>query len=125
MCDSIDDLLELEHRGWRSRCDGTAVEFFASVMAADTRVVLGDGAVMDRDQALSAMAGAPPWVRYELSQPRFLSLGPEAAALIYRARAFADDGEVPIFSGSMSSVYIRHAGALRLALFQQSHDLAA
>jgi hypothetical protein len=124
MCESIDDLLELEHQGWRARCDGTAALFYGSVMSDDSRVVLGDGVVLDRSQALRVMARAQPWVRYELAQPRFLSLGPEAAALIYRARAYSADGQ-PVLSAAMSSVYVRHEGALRLALYQQSHELAA
>jgi hypothetical protein len=48
----MDDLLELEHAGWASLCDGTGSEFYGDVLSESGIMVLADGSVMTRDDVV-------------------------------------------------------------------------
>ena len=80
-------------------------------------MVFGFG-VLDRAQALEAMADAPPWSWFRIEEPRVVELGADAAALTYLATA-QRDGEAE-FSGRTTSVYVRSDGSWRLVLHQQT-----
>ncbi|GAA3662834.1 hypothetical protein GCM10022202_25580 [Microbacterium marinilacus] len=60
----------------------------------------------------------PPWRTYEIADERVIPLGHECAVLVYTGPAYRD-GDEPAFVALMSSVYTRHDGAWRLALYQQ------
>ncbi len=44
----LDELLELEHAGWRSLCDSTGGRFHGDLMADNARMVLANGVVLSR-----------------------------------------------------------------------------
>ena len=115
----LEGLLGLERRGWESLCDGTAADFYGSLMTDDGLMVLANGAVLDRPTVVAALRGSPPWQAYQLSDARVVRAGPDAAALVYTGRARRDDAEPP-FVGAMSSLYVRADGEWRLALYTQT-----
>lgn len=115
----IAELLELEHRGWRSLCDGTGTRFYSEIMTSDGVMVLSHGQVLDRAEVAESLRHAPPWHRYEISDERIVQLGAGAAALVYTGRAFRDDEEPPL-TALMSSAYVRTDDGWRLAVYQQT-----
>lgn len=114
----LDELLALEHAGWRSLCDSTGGAFYGSTMTADGAMVLVDGSVLDRDAVAASLSEAPPWASYEIVEPRVLPLGDDAASLLYTGRASREQGEA--FAARMASTYVRTADGWRLALYQQT-----
>lgn len=116
---AVDDLLELEHAGWRSLCDGTGGAFYGSVMTDDAVMVLAHGFVLDKAAVAASLDEAPPWRGYEITDARLVAIGGAAAALVYTGRAWRDDGEPP-FVALMSSVYVRVDDAWRLTVYQQT-----
>lgn len=115
----LEELLELERAGWDSLCDGTADKFFGGLMAADAVMVLANGMIMDRDAVTSALGQAPPWDRYEISDPRLIVIDTNTAAVVYVGTGYRDSADKP-FVGAMSSVYHRGTEAWALVLYQQS-----
>ncbi|KII00502.1 hypothetical protein LP52_01400 [Streptomonospora alba] len=113
------ELLELEHRGWRSLCDGTGADFYGSLMTADGLMVLAHGQAFDRATVVASLNEAPTWSGYEIDDVRLVAVGPDEAALVYRARAHRGSADSE-FVALMSSVYTRRDGAWRLALYQQT-----
>jgi hypothetical protein len=82
-------------------------------------MVLADGMVLDRMEAVASLSEAVPWDRYSIADARLVNVGSEGAALVYIARA-QRDGEDASFVALISSVYRRGAGVWRLALYQQT-----
>ena len=115
----IHELLDLEHQGWRSLCDGTGAQFYGSVMTEDGVMVLANGAVFDRPTVVASLNDAPTWDEYEIVDERLVRLGGDQAILVYTGRA-TRGGDEPEFVALMSSVYTRHDGTWRLALYQQT-----
>src|SRR5699024_12375736 len=108
------ELLELEHRGWRSLCESTGDEFYGRIMTSDGVMVLAHGEVFDREQVVQSLGGAPPWRTYEIDQERRIPLGPEAAALVYRGTAYREDPE-PAFAALLARVCVRAAEGRAMA----------
>jgi hypothetical protein len=111
-------LLEIEHAGWQSLCNGTAAAFYGDVMTDDGVMVLANGQVMDRDQIVDALGSSPSWSSYEIAAPRTVVIGRDSRALVYTGtghRQGADD-----FVGIMTSVYVREGDTWKLALYQQT-----
>ncbi|WP_026922227.1 nuclear transport factor 2 family protein [Glycomyces arizonensis] len=115
----IDELLELEHAGWRSLCEGTGGAFYGSVMTDDAVMVLAHGVAMDRDAVVASLDEAPPWSGYAITEERVIAVGEAARALVYRGRAWREGGGAA-FVALMSSVYTRAGDGWRLALYQQT-----
>ncbi|WP_370333908.1 nuclear transport factor 2 family protein [Mycolicibacterium hippocampi] len=115
----IEELLELEHAGWKSLCEGTGDRFYGGLMTGDAVMVLANGAVMDRDTVTSALGQSPPWARYEIDDVRLIEVAPDTAALVYTGKGWRDGQQAP-FVGAMSSVYHRAADGWKLVLYQQS-----
>ncbi|GEK78734.1 nuclear transport factor 2 family protein [Agrococcus baldri] len=113
-----DELLELEHAGWRSLCEGTGGDFYGRTMAERGLMVLVDGSVLDRDAVAASLSDAPRWASYEITEPRLLVLGDDAASLVYTGTARREQGDD--FVASMASTYVREGGGWRLALYQQT-----
>ncbi len=112
------ELLDLEHRGWASLCDGTGDRVYGDLMTDDGVMVLANGAVMTRSDVVASLAQAPPWDGYDIADERVVSAGPDAAALVYTGtgrREGADD-----FVGVMTSLYVRREDGWRLALYTQT-----
>lgn len=116
---TLDELIELEHEGWRSLCESRGGTFYGDLMTPDAVFILVNGAIMSRDEIAASLDGAPGWDSYEIADARVIELGPDAAALAYRATATRADLSDP-FVALMSSVYRRLDGRLRLALYQQT-----
>jgi hypothetical protein len=112
------DLLALERRGWNSLCDGRGGAVYGDLMTAEARMVLVDGSVLDRDAVVASLDGAPTWSHYEIAEPHVIPLGPDSAALVYRATARRDDA--PPFTALMTSVYRLVDGMPQLALYTQT-----
>lgn len=113
-----DELLELEHAGWRALCDGSASAFYADTMTEDGVMVLAHGQAMDRDAVVTSLAESPAWDSYEIREPRLLELSPDAATLLYSATATRDGA--PPFTALMTSTYVRRGSSWRLACYTQS-----
>ncbi|WP_206446979.1 DUF4440 domain-containing protein [Agrococcus sp. KRD186] len=114
----LEELLALEHAGWRSLCDATGGDFYGRTMTDDALMVLVDGSVLDRDAVAASLSDAPPWASYEIVEPRLLALGDDAASLVYTGVARREQGED--FVARMASTYVREGGGWRLALYQQT-----
>jgi hypothetical protein len=115
---SLEQLLALEHEGWRALCEGRGSRFYGDLMTPDGLMVLGHGMVLGRAQVVESLDHAPPWDRYEISAPRLVEVDERAAALVYRATAVRKGAEP--FTALMSSVYRRVGGRDRLTLYQQT-----
>lgn len=113
-----DELLELERAGWDSLCQSRGDEFYGNVMTDDALMVLANGMVMDRSMVVQALAEAPAWADYEIDDPRMITVGNEAYALVYTGTGRRDGDED--FVGIMTSVYVRQDGGWKLAFYQQT-----
>jgi hypothetical protein len=113
----MNDLEALERAGWDALCAGTGGQFYGSLMTPDAVMVLAHGAVLDRDQVVASLDEAPPWTAYRLSDARAVTLGPDAAALVYRGEASRPGQD---FAALMTSCYVRRDGDWRLAVYQQT-----
>ena len=116
-----DEVEDLERRGWEALSGPDGAAFYTDVMA-DDGVMLFPGIILNRDQSLHAIAGAPPWATFDLEDVRVVEAGADGAVVIYRATA-RREGEAP-YRAWMSSVYARRDGRWRLVLHQQSPDIA-
>ena len=76
---TIEELLALEHRGWKSLCEGTGADFYAQIMTPDAVMVLAHGLVLDRDAVRGSLNNAPPWDRYEIRDERLVQLTEDTA----------------------------------------------
>ena len=114
----IAELLELEHQGWSSLCDGTGADFYGRLMTPDAVMVLAHGLAMDREAVIASLNDAPPWQAYDISDERLVEVDADTAALIYTGRA--SRGSEDHFHALMSTVYTRCDGQWRLALYQQT-----
>jgi hypothetical protein len=113
------ELPALERRGWDALCEGTAAAFYGDVMTPDGVMVLADGTVMGRDAVVAALGAAPAWHRYDLTDVRVVPASDGAAALVYRGRAWREEGGDP-FTAVMTSLYVRDGSRWRLALYTQT-----
>ncbi|WP_460741257.1 nuclear transport factor 2 family protein [Mariniluteicoccus endophyticus] len=114
----LDTLVALERRGWDALSDGTGGTYYGDLMTDDALMVLVNGIVMDRATVVASLDQAPTWDHYELTDPRRVDLGADAAALAYRATA--QRGGEPPFEALMTSVYRLVDGTPRLALYTQT-----
>lgn len=114
----LDELLALEHAGWRSLCEASGGDFYGRTMTSDGLMVLVDGSVLDRDAVAASLSDAPPWAEYEITEPRLLTHGDAAASLVYTGVARRQTGDA--FVARMASTYVRQGGSWRLALYQQT-----
>jgi hypothetical protein len=115
----LKQLMELERAGWDSLCASRGGDHYGRLMTPDAAMVLVNGAVLDRHTIAASLNGSPPWAAYELSDERLVTVGTDAAAVVYRARAWRD-GEPDAFVALMSSTYHLVDKRPRLALYQQT-----
>jgi hypothetical protein len=112
-----EELLALERRGWEALCSDAGADYYRAHLADGALIAFPFG-VMDRAEALAAMERAAPWSDFEITDPRVVSLGADAAVLVYAVTAHRPDQE-PL-AAVMSSTYVRAAGGWQLAFHQQS-----
>ncbi|WP_405165087.1 nuclear transport factor 2 family protein [Nocardia sp. NBC_01499] len=115
----LNELLDVERKGWDSLCDGTAADFYGSLMTGDAVLVLANGMILDRGEVVAALNDSPPWRTYEILDPRLVDADVDSKILVYTGVAYGE-GEAPAFRGIMSSVYLRAGGEWKLALYQQT-----
>lgn len=115
---TAEDLIALEHDGWRSLCDGTGGDFYGDLMAPEGTMILAHGFALTRAEVIASLADAPPWERYEIEDARVITLAEGVASVVYTGRGFRPDE--PPFVALMSSTYVREGGRWRLALYQQT-----
>ena len=116
---SIDDLLELEHKGWQSLCSSSGADFYGQLMTEDGVMILSHGFVLTREQVIESLNEAPPWSKYEITEERLVPLDEFSAVLVYQGTAWRDE-TAPEFQALMSSVYVRRQNEWRLATYQQT-----
>ncbi len=114
----LEELLELEHAGWRALCDGTGSEFYGKVMTGNGRMVLANGAVLTRSEVIDSLDQAPSWASYSIDDPTTVSIGRNVAVLVYTGTGRRGEGDD--FVGVMSSTYVHGADGWKLALYQQT-----
>lgn len=115
----MDELLRLERRGWDSLCDSTGADFYGQIMTDDGVMILAHGFVLNRQQVIDSLNGAPSWSRYEISEERLVRLDDSSAVLVYRGAAWRGGAE-PEFRAWMASTYVKRDGRWRLASYQQT-----
>ncbi|MDA0563417.1 DUF4440 domain-containing protein [Streptomonospora sp. S1-112] len=111
---------ELEERGWRALAQGgaAAAGFYREVLDADPLMLLPGGLRLAGREAVIAAMGGPPWSTYRLEEIDVLRPAPDTAVVAYAATA--QRGAAPAYSALISSLYVRRAGAWRLAFHQQT-----
>lgn len=115
---TLDELLALEHQGWRSLCEGTGDTFYGSLMTERAVMVLTGGLVLDRNAVISSLSDAPTWDDYEITEVRTIETTPNTVVLVYTGHARR--GAEPVFAAWMSSVYAQSGNVWRLCLHQQT-----
>ena len=115
----LDELLKLERAGWQALSNATGDKYYGSIMTDDGLMVLADGSIMDREAVIGALDKAPPWARYEIDDPRVVTIDDDTAALVYVGTGYREGADEP-FVGAMSSVYHRTSEGWQLALYQQT-----
>ena len=115
----MDELLELEHDGWRALCTGKGAEHFGALMTDDARMVMATGDVLTRDDVVAALADAPAWDTYTIEHPTTVPVTDDVVALVYTGTGHRGD---TTFRGTMASVYVRTRQGWQLALYQQTAD---
>jgi hypothetical protein len=111
------ELIEVERRGWEALCSDQAASYYQQHLTDDALMAFPFG-VMDREEALRAMAAAEPWSRYEMQDPRVIPLGPDCGVVVYSVTAQREGQET--FSAVLSSTFVRRSGGWQLAFHQQS-----
>ena len=111
------ELIQVERRGWEALCSDEAEVYYRQHMTEDALMAFPFG-VMDKEEALSAMAGAVPWSHYEMQNPRVVPLGQDSGVVVYSVTA-QREGQDP-FSAVLSSTFVRRDGDWKLAFHQQS-----
>ena len=107
---------ELERRGWQALSGPDGAAFYADVMADDGLMVF-PGMVLDRHQSLRAIADAPPWSHFELSDVRVVDVSADVVLIVYGADARRGEFR---YRAEMSSLYARRKGRWLLVMHQQS-----
>jgi len=111
-------LVDLERAGWEALSKPReGARFYGEHLADDAVMVFGFG-VLDRAQAIEAMASAAPWSSFRIEEPRVVELGDSAAVLTYLATAQREGDEE--YVGRTTSVYVHSKGSWRMALHQQT-----
>lgn len=112
--------MALERAGWEALSGAPpGPRAFYDRVLTDDAVMIVPGLVLDRRAALESWDGVPPWMDYELVDPRMIGLGLDAAALTYVAVA-RRDGQAEPYRAVMTSVYVRGTSGWRLAIHQQT-----
>ena len=114
----FDQLLYLEHEGWKSLCGESAAEFYRDAMTEDGYMILANGMKMSRDEVVAALGNAPPWDGYSIDEPKMFRIAENVFGLIYRGTGTREGGED--FTALMTSVYTKDSGKWLLALYTQT-----
>jgi hypothetical protein len=117
MTDLATELIALEHEGWNALVAGDAAGYYGEHLASGALMAFPFG-VMTRQPAIDAMAAAPPWESFEISDAQVVELTADSGVVVYTVVA-RRPGEEP-YSAVVSSTFAREGGRWRLAFHQQS-----
>lgn len=112
-----EEFLALEREGWDALSSSRAADYYRRHLAENALMAFPFG-VVDRTQAMDAIASAQPWSRYEIISPRVVRLGEDATVVVYSVSA-QRAGE-PTFTAVVSSTFVRRGSDWQLAFHQQS-----
>ena len=110
-------LVDLEHKGWQALSGDNGAEFYDAFLADEAMMVLPMG-ILERDACIEAIASAPPWKWFELTDVRVVVLTEESAIVAYTARA-QREGQ-PEYAALMSTTYVLTDDEWLIALHQQT-----
>ena len=110
------ELIHVEQRGWEALCTDEGSAYYHDHLADNALMAFPFG-VMDRQEALDAMAAAEPWTSFHLDAPQVVALGPDSGVVVYSVTA-QREGQEP-FSAIVSSTFVRREGERKLAFHQQ------
>lgn len=110
-------LVELEEAGWKALSDGTGAQFYDAFLADEAMMALPFG-ILERDVCVEAIAAAPAWATYELSDMRVVVLSDESAMVVYTAQA-QREGQ-PEYRAVMSTTYVWREDEWLIAFHQQT-----
>jgi ketosteroid isomerase-like protein len=114
----MDELVDLEQRGWEALRGNRGAAFYDELMADDAVMVFPMG-VLDRQESLQAIRDASPWVTYRLESEAVVRPSPDVGIVVYHAVARRQGADE--YRAWMTSTYVREpSGRWRLALHQQS-----
>ena len=117
-----DEQVELEHKGWQALSGENGAEFYDAFLADEAMMVLPFG-ILDRDACVEAIAAAPPWLSFDLSDMRVVVLSDDSAMVVYKARAQREG--LPEYRAVMNTTYVRRDGEWLIAFHQQTPLVAA
>ena len=116
---TMDDLLDVERRGWDALCRSDGGSFYGRIMTPDAVMVLVNGMILDAKAVVETLNASPPWESYSIDDVRLVPTGEASAALVYRATAVRAAQDEP-FVALMTSHYRLVDGAPALTLYQQT-----
>jgi hypothetical protein len=99
-------LLELEVAGWDALVAGHGAQYYDETMTPEAVMVV-PGAVLERADAIDALARATPWSDYEIEDAEVVPLWGDGITLVYRVTAHRPNE--PEYRALMSSTYVRDA----------------
>ena len=110
-------LIELEREGWHALVAGEGGPYYREHLTAGALMAFPFG-VMTREEAIAAMESAPPWERFEITEPRVVELGSDGGIVVYKVEAQRPRQET--YRAVASSTFVREGSAWKLAFHQQS-----
>jgi hypothetical protein len=111
------ELIALEHEGWEALVAGDAARYYGERLTEGALMAFPFG-TMERADAITAMAAAPPWEQFSITEARVVELTADSGVVVYRVVA-RRPGEDP-YAAIVSSTFTRVDGEWRLAFHQQS-----
>ncbi len=117
-----EQLVDLEQKGWQALCGDSGAEFYDAFMADEAMMALPIG-ILDRDACIEAIAAAPPWSAFELSDVSVVVLSDDSAMVVYTGAA-QREGQ-PEYRAIMSTTYVLREDEWLIAYHQQTPLLAA
>ncbi|MFN8025270.1 MAG: nuclear transport factor 2 family protein [Acidimicrobiia bacterium] len=113
-----DELLALETAAWQALTEpGAATGYYDDTLADDVLMLFPGGMVIDDREAVVASMDGALWSSFEITEPRVLRLGDDAAVFAYRVHAVRQEQD---YDALLNSTYVREAGEWHLALHQQT-----
>jgi hypothetical protein len=118
--DEVEELFELEERGWQALSTGQeeAREFYRPLLSEDSTMVFPGELRLTGKESILASMGALPWVSFRLTDYQALSLPEGGGMVIYRVTAQREGSEP--YRALVSSLYLKRQGRWNLVFHQQT-----
>lgn len=113
------ELVELEEEGWRalSTVGDAAREVYATVLRDDAVMLFPGGMRLQGKEGILQSFAAQPWQSFRMEDSQVISLGDNAATVVYRVTAQREGGEP--YVALVGSTYVRD-GSWQLVVHQQT-----